>query len=162
MRFEHYETVLRVPLLPLGTERYAAGPKLYQDGEQVSSFWIDGQLFAGAPFAEPGVQEGRYIGEYRYFADGACTQPLGEGVENSLQTLAPLPVDLCAPLGSAVQLYANGTPAQVNFYERSYGGGFGSEIGCRAGNNGNVGYRNLVRRLTLPDPFVLDVPVEER
>jgi hypothetical protein len=33
---------------------------------------------------------------------------------------------------------------------------------CRAGNNGNLGFRNPVRRLTLPDPLLIAVPTEAR
>jgi hypothetical protein len=115
LRFAHYETVLRVPLLPVGPQRSDSVVELYQDGEQVATFWVDGQLIGAAPFEELGVQPGRYQGDIQSWADGICTQPLGSGPENGIHTLPPTAVDLCAARGAGIEVCANNAAEELYY-----------------------------------------------
>lgn len=160
LRFAHYETVLRVPLMPVGRERNKVAPTLYRDGGPLGSFWVDGVLRAAVPFEDNTAE--RYLGEIRYWSDGACTQPLGENGEGRVQTLTPYTMDVCGPRGAGVGVYVNEAAEQMLYSERSPTSDYFAERGCRAGNNGNPGWRNPVRRLTLPDPLIIDVPLAQR
>jgi hypothetical protein len=154
LRFEHYETVLRVPLLPVGSE-------LYRDGKLLGSFWVDGVLRAAVPFEDAGEQAVRYQGSVQSWADAACAEPLGNRGEGSVQTVYPHPTDLCTTRGEGVAVFVSEEPREMSYYEQRFSE-FGTERGCAPGNNGNPGWRSPMRRLTLPDPLVIDVPVERR
>ena len=137
LRFEHLETVVRVPLLPVGTD-------LYQNGSRLDTFWADGALRGAVDSQQVNI-----------FADGYCSQPLGNA-EGIIYYLEPWLADACAMRGEDVSVYVGEAPEERSYTRRN------SSNSCVAGNNGNPELVSPLRELTLPDPLVVDVPIEAR